>query len=176
MPIIKCDDSFIETIGSPPLINSTSPNISVCNGDFRLFNLKDDFEDQAIVLFIIPSLDTSTCMACLKHFSRLAIEKKLTYLIITSDTPFALKRITNTLPFNSEYVCSDMVLKELGTMYNLLIRSGPLASFVARSVFVLDKKHTIKYFEICQDISNPIDYKKLDHEISLYFPSADSPS
>jgi thiol peroxidase len=171
MSIIKCRNTPIETIGDAPSVGTYSPNFSVCNGDFRLFNLNKDFKDKPLVIFVLPSVDTSTCMLCLHHFSELAIQKKINYLIITSDTPFALKRITTNLPFNTKYVCTDMVLREFGTRYGVLVKSGPLESFVARSVFVLDKNHQIKYVELAADISEPINYEVLENEIDRYFPS-----
>lgn len=169
MTTISCGESIIETIGDEPTVGSLSPNFQVCNGDFKRFILNEDFKDKPLVIFTIPSLDTMTCMLCLKHFSRLAKEKKYNYLVVSSDTPFALKRLTADLPFSPEFICTDMVLRELGIAYNLLIKSGPLASFIARAVFVLTKEHKIHYAELSGDITAPIDYEKLEKATAEVF-------
>jgi peroxiredoxin len=169
MTVIKCRKASLETIGDVLVAGSKSPNFTVCNGDFRLFNLNTDFKDKALVLFVIPSLDTETCMLCFNHFLQLVTQKKVNYLVITSDTPFAIKRITAKLPFNPEYVCTDMVLREFGPQYNLIVKSGPLASFLARSVFILNKVHEIQYAEVSNDIVLPINYQRLEEEIDRCF-------
>ena len=165
MAHIQCGETSIQTIGDLPQKGSLSPNFSVCNGQFRRFNLADDFDNKPLVLFTIPSIDTLTCMKCLHHFSQVADEKQINYLIVTSDTPFALQRLTANLPLNAEYVCTDMVLRELGLAYNLLIKSGPITSFLARAVFVLSKEHKIKYVELANDITSPINYPRMEEAI-----------
>lgn len=57
------------------------------------------------------------------------------------------------------------MLREIGTQYNLLVKSGPLASFLARSVFVLNKAHQIQYAEVANDIADPINFQRLEEEI-----------
>ncbi len=165
MAIIKCGTEEMITIGEVPSIGNRAPNFSVCNSDFETFNLESDFKDKPLVVFIIPCLDTSTCVACIKHFSRIVEEKKCNYLVITSDTPFALKRQAKAFSFDFKYVCSDMVLQEFGTRYNIRIATGPLTSFLARSVFVLDKTHTITHVDLAEDISIPVNSELLESKI-----------
>lgn len=165
MAIIRCGNEEMVTIGEVPKVGEASPDFTVCNSDFVLFNLAEDFQNQHLVLFVIPSLDTSTCVACIKHFARVEQEKKMNYLVITSDTPFALKRLGSAFPFEFQYVCSDMILQSLGLQYNLQIARGPLTSFLARSVFVLDPNHKITHVDISDDITKPIDYDLLETKI-----------
>lgn len=169
MTKVKCGNNEIETLGEILGVGEKSPDFSVCNGNFDLFNLSHDFKDKPVILFVIPSLDTKTCMACLHHFAKINEQRTLNYLVITSDTPFALRRITDALPFEKKFICTDMVLKEFGQAYNTQIASGPLCSFLLRSVFVLDKTHTIQYTDVSKDITLPIDYQKLETAIDKYF-------
>ena len=58
-----------------------------------------------------------------------------------------------------------MVLQEFGTRYNIRIATGPLTSFLARSVFVLDKTHTITHVDLAEDISIPVNSELLESKI-----------
>jgi thiol peroxidase len=165
MATIKCGTEEMVTIGEVPAIGTISPDFTVCNSDFVLFNLTEDYKNQHVVLFVIPSLDTATCVECLNHLSQIEKDKKMNYLVITSDTPFALKRLSASFPFSFEYICSDMVLKEFGQQYNVRIGSGPLTSLLARAVFVLDHEHKIAHVDLSDDIAVPINYELLETKI-----------
>lgn len=166
MAIIKCGDDEMITIGEVPAVGNAAPNFTVCNSEFETFNLETDFKGKSLVVFVVPCLDTSTCVACIKHFARVVDEKKCNYLVVTSDTPFALKRQAKAFPFDFKYVCSDMVLREFGTHYNIRVASGPLTSFLARSVFVINKNHIITHVDLSADISTPINYELMEQKIN----------
>lgn len=165
MAIIKCGNEEIITIGEVPAVGNAAPNFTVCNSEFETFELEANFKGKSLVVFVIPCLDTSTCVACIKHFARVVAEKKCNYLVVTSDTPFALKRQAKAFPFDFKFVCSDMVLQQFGTRYNIRIAAGPLASFLARSVFILDKQHTLTHIDLSSDISIPVNYELMEQKI-----------
>ena len=49
--------------------------------------------------------------------------------------------------------------RSFGSAYGVVIADGPLAGFLARSVFLLDKSHNIIYKELVADISKAPNYE-----------------
>lgn len=45
------------------------------------------------------------------------------------------------------------------------VATGPLTSFLARSVFVFDKNHIITHVDLAEDISIPINYELMEAKI-----------
>ena len=130
-------------------------------------NLKEkrlsDFDDDIIVLSVVPSLDTGTCDRQTRMFNeRLNDLKKVTLITISNDLPFAQKRWCGNAGLQQAITLSDHKYLDFATKYGTLIEAHRLQT---RAVFVLDKTRTIVYKEIVENVSELPDFDEVIHAV-----------
>ncbi|MDF1646054.1 MAG: thiol peroxidase [Legionellaceae bacterium] len=161
MSEIKCNDATMHTYGQLPEINQKAPDFLLTDIDLKNRTLEKDYANQAVLINVYPSLDTSVCFESLKKFHADLKEKNIMMLGVSMDTPFALKRITNSLDFKNIHLLSDIKNRYFGASYGVTIACGPLGGFLTRAVFLLDETHSLIHRELVENIANPPHYEAI---------------
>lgn len=158
-------DSPITVSGETKQVGETAPDFQAINRDLSVVSLSD-FEDDVIVISVVPSIDTSVCDFQTKQFNqRLNDLKGVRVITISNDLPFAQKRWCASEGLESITTLSDHRDLDFAKKYGTLIEELRLQ---ARSVFVLDKDRKITYVEYLDEMSGHPDYEQaIKHVESL---------
>lgn len=120
-----------------------------------------DFAGKSIVLWTVPSLDTSVCSTETKKFSEFAKSKgNVGFLCVSMDLPFAQKRWCGAEGVDNVSVASGHQSNKFGEDYGVLIVGGGLDRCLARAVFVIGSDGVVKYADYLPEIASEPDYEK----------------
>ena len=133
--------------------------------DFRVVSLNleeaglSDFEGKIKVITTFPSIDTPVCDLQVKEFNKRAagLSSEIVILGISKDLPFAQKRFCDSFSIKEIKLFSDYKFSSLGINYGLLIRE---LNLLARSVIILDKNNVIRYLQVAEELSIPLNYEE----------------
>ncbi len=135
-----------------------APTFTVLDRDFQKRRL-EDFDNEYIVISVVPSIDTSVCDYQTKAFnSKLESFDNVTVLTISNDLPFAQKRWCANEGMESIVTLSDYKDLDFAMKYGTLIDEYRLQ---ARSVFVLDRERRIIHLEYVDEVGDHPDYDKV---------------
>ncbi|WP_440053517.1 thiol peroxidase [Pseudoalteromonas sp. T1lg65] len=153
---VKAKDKVVVLLGQGVQEGQTAPNFKVADVDFSPVTLKD-FANQAVLISVVPSLDTGICSLQTKHFNEKVATQfpDVAMLTISADLPFAQKRFCKAENIDKVKTLSDSVWHSFGENYGLLIKDMGLLS---RAIFVLDKNHTIVYKQLVENLATEPDY------------------
>lgn len=117
----------------------------------------DNYKGQAVIISVVPSLDTPTCDIQTRKFNDIAnqVKGKATILTVSMDLPFAQKRWCLAKECENVIALSDYKHRSFGEAYGVLIESLGL---LARSIFVLDKDHKVTHVEYVAELSEEPNY------------------
>lgn len=134
-----------------------APYFKVVSQELKEVTLSD-FEGKIKVLTSFPSLDTSVCDLQVKEFNKRALgfSPEVVVLGISKDLPFAQKRFCQTNDIKNVFVLSDYKYSSFGINYGLLIKE---LNLLARVVFILDKNNYIRYLQMVEELTTPLDYE-----------------
>ncbi|EAR29298.1 putative periplasmic thiol peroxidase [Pseudoalteromonas tunicata D2] len=134
-----------------------APNFKVVDDNFMPIELTQ-FKNKAVLISVVPSLDTGICSLQTKHFNeKVAVEfPEIEMLTISADLPFAQKRFCKSENIDKLTTLSDSVWHDFGRQYGLIIQDMGLLS---RAVFILNKNHTIVYKQLVPVLSKEPDYQ-----------------
>ena len=113
---------------------------------------------RVVVLYSVPSLDTSTCALETRTFNKMASGLGAHVLVVSVDTPFAMKRFCVTEGIENVATGSDFRYHDMHDRWGVGIVEGPLMATLARCVWVIDKEGTIRYYEMAPEIGAEPDY------------------
>jgi thiol peroxidase len=117
------------------------------------------FAGKKKLLYIVPSLDTDTCLKSTKYFNEhVGKHHNSVILVISADLPFAMKRICGLEKISGVIPLSMMRNKNFAKDYGVLIKDGPLAGLCARAIVVLDEHNKIIYTQLVEEIASEPDY------------------
>lgn len=129
--------------------------------DLNLENKKlNDFKAKYKILSTFPSIDTGVCDSQTKKMVELFSNKEEFVLLnVSADLPFALKRwcLANEKDANV-HTLSDYKGLELAQSLGILIKEYNL---LYRSVFILNSKNEIIYFQLAKKVSEPINFENV---------------
>ena len=153
---VKAGGKAVVLLGSGVSQGQAAPDFKVADGDFTAVTLAD-FERRAVLISVVPSLDTGTCSLQTKHFNEQVADKfpDVAMLTISADLPFAQKRFCKAENIDKVKTLSDSVWHSFGENYGLLIKDMGLLS---RAIFVLDKDHRVVYKQLVENLSKEPDY------------------
>lgn len=145
-------------LGNGVAVGQKAPDFRVVDDTFQAKGL-GDYQQQAVLLSVVPSLDTGVCSIQTKHFNEqvAANYPQVAMLTISTDLPFAQKRYCAAEGIDKLETLSDAVWRDFAENYGLLIKDMGILS---RAVFVLDKEHKVVYKELVSELSKEPDYKK----------------
>jgi thiol peroxidase len=146
-------------VGRSISTNSIAPSCRVTSLDMAEVILPD-FSDKIKVISSFPSLDTEVCDLQVKEFNRraTALTSDVVILGISQDLPFAQKRFCESFSIQNIHLFSDYKTSSYGINYGLLIKELHL---LARAVVIVDKTDYIRYIQVGQELTKPLDYEDI---------------
>ena len=147
----------VTLIGNPIKVGDTAPNFTAIDGSLKGVNL-NDFKGKVKLLSIFPSIDTGVCSMQTRKFNEEAAKfgDKVSFIAISADLPFALKRFCGTEGIDNFVPLSDHKEMDFGSKFGYYIKELRL---LTRGVLVIDKNDKVTYKEIVPEIGNEPDYE-----------------
>ena len=147
----------VTLLGNGVKVNQQAPNFKVVDAQFKAITL-DDFSGEAVLINIVPSLDTGVCSLQTKFFNQEVADKykNIKMLTISADLPFAQKRFCTVEGIDKIQTLSDSVWRDFGKQYGLYIKDMGLLS---RSILILNKEHKITYKQLVSNLATEPDYE-----------------
>ncbi len=159
MATITLKGNPVNTMGELPQTGSSAPEFKLTATDLSDKQLQD-YYGRKVVLNIFPSLDTAVCAMSVRRFNAEASNLQNTVVLCVSrDLPFAQARFCGAEGLDKVITLSEMKDFNFGRDYGLEMADGPLASLLARAVFVLDETGRIIYEELVPEIGQEPDYE-----------------
>lgn len=150
----------VNTAGNLPAVHTKAHDFKLVDKDLNERSLHE-FHGKRKLIATAPSLDTGVCSTMAKHFNEFGKKHpNLVLITVTADLPFAQKRFCETEHVHNVLTLSMMRDKNFGNDYGVLLKDGPLAGLLARSVLVLDEKDHVLYAELVSEISQEPNYHK----------------
>jgi len=155
--VIKFKGNPLTLVGRPIQLEKPAPDFTVISQDLNEVRLSD-FGDKLKVITSFPSLDTPVCDMQVKEFNKKALDvsSDVRILGISKDLPFAQKRFCQENEIKHITVLSDYRFSSFGINYGLLIKE---LNLLARAVLILDKNDIIRYVQIAEELTAPVDYE-----------------
>jgi len=146
----------VTLLGKGLSVGEDAPNFKVVDGSFTAVTLAD-YQGQAVLISVVPSLDTGICSLQTKHFNEKVAQQfpGVAMLTISADLPFAQKRFCKTENIDKITTLSDSVWRDFGQNYGLIIKDMGL---LTRAVFILDKNHRVVYKQLVTNLSTEPKY------------------
>lgn len=159
MAQITLKGNLVHTAGSLPAPGSAAPAFVLTDGDLADRKLPE-WKGKAVVLNIVPSLDTGTCAASARRFEKEieALQGRAVVLTVSRDLPFAQKRFCQAEGIRNVITLSEMRNRDFGGAYGVEMTDGPLAGLLSRAVVVLDPAGRVVHAEQVPEISREPDY------------------
>ncbi len=132
--------------------------------DTSLNRREIDFADGTVrVMVIVPSLDTNVCSMQAREFNKRAagMSEDVEVLVVSRDLPYAQQRFCAAQGIDRVTTLSDYATGDFGRSWGLYVKETAL---LARSVYVVDGKGTIRYSEI---VSNQATQPKYDEPLAV---------
>lgn len=116
-----------------------------------------DYAGKIVLISVVPSLDTPVCDAQTRRFNEAAVElgDDVRVITVSCDLPTAQARWCGAAGVDQLEVLSDYYDHHFGLAYGVYIPSFGLDH---RSIFVLDRTHTIRYIELVPDVTDHPNY------------------
>ncbi|RJF37113.1 thiol peroxidase [Pseudoalteromonas gelatinilytica] len=153
---VSAQSKPVTLLGQGVEVGQNAPNFKVVDGSFTPVTL-ENYQGQAVLLSVVPSLDTGVCSIQTKHFNEKVASEypSVAMLTLSADLPFAQKRFCKAENIDKVVTLSDSVWHDFGKNYGLIIKDMGL---LTRAVFVLDKEHKIVYKQLVDNLSKEPDY------------------
>jgi thiol peroxidase len=150
----------VHTRASLPALGSPAPEFRLTRGDLSDAALSD-FKGKALILNIVPSLETSVCALSAKRFELEVKERpRLVVLTISRDIPFAQVRFCKTEGVENVVMLSELRDRAFGRDYGVEMVDGPLAGLLSRAVVAVDPRGVVVYTEQVPEIGQEPDYRR----------------
>jgi thioredoxin-dependent peroxiredoxin len=148
----------VELVGPKLQPGDKAPDFTCVGAGLALVRLKDT-AGKLRLFSVVPSLDTPVCSIQTKRFADTlnALGDKVAAYTVSLDLPFAQARFCNDAKITNLTNLSDAHDHSFGERYGVLVRGLPIP-LLARSIFVVDAKDTIRYVEIVPEIATEPNY------------------
>lgn len=146
----------VTLLGQGLKVGADAPNFKVVDDSFTAITL-ENYQGQAVLISVVPSLDTGICSLQTKHFNEKVAQQfpGVAMLTISADLPFAQKRFCKAENIDKVTTLSDSVWRDFGQKYGLIIKDMGL---LTRAVFILDKSHKVIYKQLVSNLSTEPEY------------------
>jgi thiol peroxidase len=160
---ISCDGISLSLVGRNINIFEQAPDFLAVNNDSQKIGLSS-FKDKIKVIAFFLSLDTPVCDIQVREFNKRAkdLSDDVEVIGISKDLPYAQKRFCETFNIKDVTLISDYQYSFFGINFGVLIKEWNLLS---RGVIIIDKRNTVRYFQIVSDIVNQPDYEEIIRQI-----------
>lgn len=155
---VKAGGAPVVLLGRSPEVGEKAPDFRVVDAAFKPVKLSD-FSGKAVLISVVPSLDTGVCSIQTKRFNAQTgkFGPMAQVITISMDLPFAQKRFCDSMTSGDMLVLSDSVWRDFGTQYGLIVKDR---GFLTRSVWVIGRDGKIVYREIVPQLGSEPDYDK----------------
>lgn len=158
MATITVNGSPFATIGEIPPPGTQAPDFRLVNPDMVDVSLAD-FAGKRKIISIILSVGTPVCQASNRRFNeRAATLDNTDVLVVSVDTPFALKSYCEAEGIDGVHTLSTLRTRAFAKDYGTLITEGPLAGAMCRALVVLDENDKVIHSELVSEIGDEPDY------------------
>jgi thiol peroxidase len=149
----------VTLLGQGISLGDSAPNFKVVDDNFIPVTL-EDYKGQAVLISVVPSLDTGICSLQTKHFNEKVASQfpSVVMLTISADLPFAQKRFCKAENIDKITTLSDSVWRDFGQKYGLIIKDMGL---LTRTVFILDESHNVIYKQLVSSLSTEPEYNSV---------------
>lgn len=139
-------------------LGDKAQNFVAIDTDLQVKTLQD-YDDDYLVISVVPSVDTGVCDYQTKTFNKnLASFKNVRVITISNDLPFALKRWCGAAGLDHVVTLSDHRDLDFAKKYGTLLEPLRLQT---RAVFVLDAERQVIYKEYVEDVSSHPSYDEV---------------
>jgi len=155
---VKFKGSLLTLVGRVIEIGNPAADFRVVSQDLKEVGLSN-FNGRFKVISSFPSLDTPVCDLQVKEFNKRVsgLSPEVAVIGISKDLPFAQKRFCSANGIQNETVLSDYRYSSFGINYGLLIKE---LNLLARAVIILDKNNYLRYIQIAQELTTPLDFDR----------------
>jgi thiol peroxidase len=149
----------VELAGPQLKPGDKAPDFSCVGANLSVVSLADT-GGKARLFNVVPSLDTPVCNTQTRRFNEelKALGDKVAAYTVSLDLPFAQQRWCGEAKVENLKNLSDVRDHSFGAQYGVLIKGLPLP-LLARAVFVVDPKNTIRYVELVPEITQEPNYQ-----------------
>lgn len=146
----------VTLLGKGVAVGDSAPEFKVVDANFTPVTLSS-YKGQAVLISVVPSLDTGICSLQTKHFNEKVAQQfpNITMFTISSDLPFAQKRFCKAENIDKVIVLSDSVWHDFGQKYGFIIKDMGL---LTRAVLILDKNHNVVYKQLVSNLATEPEY------------------
>ncbi|WP_165742773.1 thiol peroxidase [Pseudoalteromonas sp. Z9A6] len=156
---VSAQGKLVTLLGKGISVGDSAPNFKVVDDNFIPVTL-EDYKGQAVLISVVPSLDTGICSLQTKHFNEKVASQfpSVVMLTISADLPFAQKRFCKAENIDKITTLSDSVWRDFGQKYGLIIKDMGL---LTRTVFILDESHNVIYKQLVSSLSTEPEYNSV---------------
>ena len=157
--IIQKGDTDLQLIGTPVEVGKPLPDVTLTDAfTMKPFSLKE-LQGRVVVLSIVPSIETKVCEEQTHYLGEEGdrLSADIARVTISRDTPFAQKRFAEAAKLTDIQYLSDHRDASFGMATGLLIDQNRL---LARSVLIVDKTGTLRYFQVLPQITQLPDMER----------------
>jgi thioredoxin-dependent peroxiredoxin len=146
-------------LGNELKVGDTAPDFELANNDLAPFNFSS-IKGKVAIISAVPSLDTPVCDMETRRFNKEAekLGTNVAVLTISMDLPFAQKRWCGAAGVKNVITLSDYKNASFGENYGVLLKDLRL---LARVIFVVDQKGTIKYIQYVNEVTKEPNYDEV---------------
>ena len=161
MTLLHIGDTDCHTYGHVPAVGVRVPCFNLAAVDLSVVRLAD-FNNQPVIISVIPSIETETCFQSVRKLNEIAKEHpNWVVLCVSMDLPYTLRRVAQYEQLEHVRFLSDFRNRAFGSAYGLTIADGCLAGLLARCILVLNKEHRVVYQDLVDDICHLPDMAKM---------------
>lgn len=150
-----------KTYGNLPQLNDkiTAKIVDISFQETNLSEIK-----KPLILGIFPSILTGVCEEQVAQLEKLASKySKLNFSCISMDLPTALSYYSNFHGINHINFYSDFKFLDFGKKYGFLMENLHL---LGRGILILDSENHLKYLDVCDEVTNQVNFAKLETFLS----------
>lgn len=148
----------VTLVGEQLKVGDKAPDFTLLSNDLQEKSLSD-YNDQILLISVVPSLDTEICSLQTKRFNEEASKlNDVKVLTVSMDLPFAQSRWCGIEGVTEIETLSDHREANFGEKYGVLIEELRL---LARSIFVIDKNNEISYVEYVEEVGSHPNYDEV---------------
>jgi len=155
--IVSMKGNPLTLIGNELKVGEKAPDFTALDNTLSPVQFSS-FLGKICILSSVPSLDTPVCDLETRKFNEEAgrLGSEIVILTISMDLPFAQKRWCAASGVDKVQTLSDHRDASFGISYGVLIKELRL---LARAVFLVDRKGTLRYIQIVKELTSEPDYE-----------------
>lgn len=147
----------VTLLGHALKVGDQAADFTVVANDLSTVRFSEISKGKVTLISVVPSLDMPVCDLQTTRFNGEAskLGNDVQVVTISMDLPSAQKRWCSATGIDTIHLFSDHRDASFGISYGVLMKESRL---LARSIFVVDKKGTIRYRELVKETTNHPNY------------------